>query len=66
MTRFRMEWIWIRDLDMGESVQLITFKKVEAALHSFGAHKAAGPDGIKPIVLRHLKKHFLVYKRASL
>ena len=35
-------------------VSYITATKVRAAIASFGAHKAAGPDGIKPVVLQHL------------
>ena len=42
----------------------ITQQKVESALKSFGAMKAAGPDGFKPIVLQNLNKNF--YKRISI
>ena len=42
----------------------ITEQKVEKALNSFGALKAAGPDGFKPIVLQNLSKN--LYKRISI
>ena len=42
----------------------ITEHKVEKALKTFGALKAAGPDGFKPIVLQNLTKNF--YKRISI
>ena len=33
----------------------ITVEKVEAAIKTFGSHKAAGLDEVKPIVLNHLR-----------
>ena len=32
----------------------ITSERVSEAIHTFGSHKAAGPDGFKPCVLQHL------------
>ncbi len=41
------------DID-DESASFITVDKVKQAIHSFGSHKAAGPDEIKPIALKWL------------
>ena len=47
--------IGIRDADLeGDEVSFITVHKVRAAMATFGAQKAAGPDGIKPIILHQL------------
>ncbi len=42
-------------------VEYIEPSKVKHALNSFGPHKAAGPDGLKPIVLQNLNSGCLQY-----
>jgi hypothetical protein len=37
-----------------EPIPWITPSRIKEALHSFGPHKATGPDSLKPIVLQHL------------
>ena len=34
--------------------KIVTIEKVKAAIESFGSYKAAGPDGLSPIVLKNL------------
>ena len=40
-------------------VQWITPQRVTAAIRSFGDYKAAGPDGLQPIVLKNLTKGYI-------
>ena len=42
-----------------QTASFITVEKVKLAIHSFGNLKAAGPDGLKPIVLKHFGPHAL-------
>ena len=42
------------DINTEEVKTLFTIEKLEKAISSFAGHKAAGPDGFKPIVLKHM------------
>ena len=39
--------------------EFITYSYVKRAIQEFGKHKAAGPDGLKPIILQNLPKSTL-------
>ena len=47
------------DLSVEDGADFITEEKVVAAIASFGAMKAAGPDGFKPLMLRKMQPHFV-------
>ena len=50
-----------QELDSNDVVNYIDDRKVSEALLSFGPHKAAGPDGFKPLVLQKLTFEYVTY-----
>ena len=52
---------WIAVSEDCEEAEFITPSKVKWALKSFGSHKSAGPNGIKPVVLQHLSETAIAY-----
>ena len=42
-------------------LEYIDTNKVVKSLKTFGPHKAAGPDGFKPLVLQKLNDEFYLY-----
>ncbi|NJL70781.1 MAG: RNA-directed DNA polymerase [Candidatus Competibacteraceae bacterium] len=44
-----------------EDVEFISEDMVKCYLQSFGSNKAAGPDGLKPVVLQHLGEKAIAY-----
>ena len=49
------------ELDSNDVIDYIDHIKVKEALLSFGPHKAAGPDGFKPLVLQKLPEKIINY-----
>ena len=45
-----LEWVRVRNNKLNNT---FTIKKIKNAFHCMGSFKGAGPDGIKPIVMKH-------------
>ena len=46
-----MDWIVIKNSRLDNT---FTIKKVKAAFAHMGSYKSAGPNGLKPIVMKHV------------
>ena len=47
------------ELDFTGVVQYTNLQRVKQSIETFGDYKTAGPDGLQPVVLKHLPKEYL-------
>ena len=45
-----MDWVKVKNNKLNKT---FTIKKVKTVFHHMGPYKLAGPDGIKPVVMKH-------------